>query len=444
MTAHLEGQQNIGRICANPEFEQLTVEDQYKSAISDLVNFELGLDTTSAAKDRKAISALLTTARQDLNAVYKSVLPSVQAAIDKVLTDIDGLEASAAALRQTVDDTTKTTLVKKPVSLGSDLKVTATEDAFNQFVALLAAVAPQIRGGMTKIESGVNGLDANILKIEQSTMTAAQAKMLKDDWDNLDAATKQMVSDVESLIQGKATALASDQNKKFVSAQLQIILNDLVTYETARILTLELSRAARSIEYKLDQVDEKTWFLVSLLELAASDSVEKKMAAKLHNAFLDKEIHPFSADLSRALVIASCAQIKTDTTNAPTNAVRATALLEPFYDAIICGLSENDQCWNKLDPKTGMAEQTPDAAAVQASSKVTYSLMTQIDLGAKPEQDPQFAKKKAAELTKDRGAIKQLVAHVVTKVKVSDCARKNYRNARRGLEPLADCKSVSG
>jgi hypothetical protein len=386
LTEHLEGQQNISRICADPTMTQVSLRERYQTDLSELARLEFGLDLKSQSEKNKSVLEAVADVQDDFNDLYLVGNDKSRAEIDKVRADLKAVNATASALRDSIESKVKAALAKRPVSF---------KDALNDFEVLLTAVAPLIR-------SDVSALSTQLSQV--LTHTEAALPVLKDDvnlirspaWkkigphlDKLKATLIAAMANFRSIIAGKLNA--SPEQRVEIANKLQVLVDDLITYEMARLVTLEVSRGARSIEYKLDQVDDKTWFVVSVLGFTMSDSVEKAMAERLRELLRVHEDNErfhgqpeLRKDLRKALVVCACEQIATDHQAAPTNSVRAAILLQPFYQAIIVSLT-NDEI-NNVGSANKMAVEKgeklfaqPDAVLTPAQvGIVVNSLVTQV------------------------------------------------------------------
>ncbi len=313
---HIAGQQNIAKICANPMLAQVSIKDRYQADLADLVAFEFGLDLSGLNSEHGAILQALADIHDQMNAVYAEASPASKAAIDHITTEIRVIQESGAGIRDSVRSATKDVITQHPIG---------ANNAYSDFEQILVKVAPHVRAKFAAMATSSAKLSVTLHSaIPTLTADPALAKVHSDrlsrDLTSLERAIKQALRKFDSLITRKKMFLASNENKQDVEDKLRVLMDDLITYEAARLLTLEISRAARSIEYKLDQVDEKTWFVVSLAGYAINDKTEKEMAKLLQETFLGKNA-AIDTDLKQAFVIAACGQITADTSTAPTNTV---------------------------------------------------------------------------------------------------------------------------
>ena len=365
LEAEVETQQNIARICADPELADVISGSQYKADLSDLVVLEFGIDVRVSNGQKQPVVEALATIQSDLNKIYRVAPPETQKDIDAVVAKVHAIRQSASDLR---------TSVVGAFDRARAQHVSSIKD-LTQYQTALRAVIPQVRSEFLSIETNVNQLVAMLGPLARSIQgnaskfqsddraevsDAVQAVgRLPDDTRRLVSSIKDAITNVEQVVdrtwEQRQTTVYKDQLK----STLDLLVRDLVNYETARLLTRAISRQARSLEYKLDQIDEKTWFIASAIWFAGGNDVEKAIARKLHETYVAPVLGEKSGlskmNLKIAFVAAACEQLRADSATSPTNAVRASALLQPFYEAIVEGLDEPSPTQVAFDLNTVIA-----------------------------------------------------------------------------------------
>ncbi len=329
---NLDHEQRMAVVCADPAFSQPVQKNRYQSDLSELVKVTLGFDVPIATRmQAKTFLQSVTDVHEDLNGIYQFSGPGTQGKISQVRNQIQTIRTGVVAMRQSIQDKVSAALAQNPVSAAN---------ALADFESLVRVIAPEVRNDMTTIESDLITLN---VALRDAIAAAASDQTLMNSPDGTKALAalprdmeSALVAEKKIMAQLRTTNLSlNDAEKKVLSTLMQ----DLITYETARFVMLEVARGARSVEYKLDQMDDKTWFLLSVAGLAASPALADRMADAIRNVFLDATLNPLEQEardtLKVAFIVASCSQLGLSAENVPTNTVRAYALLRPFFEAIV-------------------------------------------------------------------------------------------------------------
>ncbi len=382
-------------VCADPAFSQQVQKNRYQNDLAELVKVTLGFDVPIATRlQAKTFLQSVTDVHEDLNGIYQFSSPATQGKITQVRTQIQTIRTDLVSMRQSIQDKVSAALARNPVSAGN---------ALADFENLVRVIAPEVRNDMTTIESDLVTMN---VALRDAIASAASDQTLLNSPDGMKALAalpldmeSAMAAEKKIMAQLRTTHLAlNDAEKKVLSNLMQ----DLITYETARFVMLEVARGARSVEYKLDQMDDKTWFLLSVAGLAASPALADRMADAIRNVFLDTTLNPLEQDardtLKVAFIVASCSQLGLSAENAPTNTVRAYALLRPFFEAIV-----------ELGEPAGPAGDRPPRVGNMPGGPNTSSTSTVVSADVKPAPltAQQIAQRASARLQASRDNLKQ-------------------------------------
>jgi hypothetical protein len=348
LEAHFEQQKAIATVCAQPEFSQVDIRAKFQTDISDLVSLEFGLPLQALTTDKATILSGMADIQQHLSALVRYVSPANQASLKAALSDLKKLQDEGGQLKQQLNDSVKNVLSKHPLTL---------TNASADFGAIVTAVTPEIRVGLASFTtdgySWLSTYSPFFAKLPLDTGVLQNLNEIQDelnaipkDSQNIGSAIDDVLKNVKSILRTAWEPNLSSEARSI----LEDILNNLIIYETARLITNEAARGARSIEYKLDQIDEKTWFIITVLGFAVSDGVEQDAAKRLDELFLNhapkvadksdatqaaEEAKALETDVADAFIVAACTQLSGDASGVPTNSARAAALLQPFFETLV-------------------------------------------------------------------------------------------------------------
>ena len=218
-------------------------------------------------------------------------------------------------------------------------------------------------------------------------------------------------------------------------AQCQVIFADAadagkqyLAYEAANITMNQLDHIARSAESKLDEIDQKSWFILSVGDFVYSKAIADKVSATLVDALPKKQVQ-IGGDHSALVLTAqsfidghylqdaataySCKRIAADMSGSDANAVRTETLLYPVYAGLICGFNETDSAGRPTrlcDSATTPARPPPPTLVLTSSAPAAPANLTGlfIAIDARATQQNQGAGK-AAGAPVNRTEIKQLM-----------------------------------
>lgn len=291
--------------------------------------------------------------------------------------DISNLKASLVVL----EDTKKNTGEYKKFSAAVDKLRQDSKEASTSLNTELASIRTDANqcqdttgaGCLLKIDTILLNLagsvqdDVSTLKEDfsniQKTMAALEpliapneASTIKASWTNLKTDIEISFQEIENILEFKADSEVTKQ----VTFLLEDDLNKYASIEVTNFLMNELDRVARKAEVKLDEIDQKTWFILSWLEFlsgpdiaqalekefekAIPESTEYKNEAgsiqlvKTQNAISTQTIYEKYKPmryLLPAAVASSCNRLSRDASLVPSDEARAEALMYPVFVAII-------------------------------------------------------------------------------------------------------------
>lgn len=209
----------------------------------------------------------------------------------------------------------------------------------------------QLRGDIVVTRPGapeaVKILDDH-LKLALSTVTVL--------WDRLDDVLETGRFELEQILDEKA------------AKEIGELVRTFTAYEAGRLAIRALHRASRALEHKLDQIDDKTWFIITLAQLAFHSDISRNIADAVRDAAgrPGDTAGPFGArELLTALAVASCERVLDDANTHALDVARADTLLAPLYSALICSYLEYENA-HKDTPKASL---DTEMAAVRDATK---------------------------------------------------------------------------
>lgn len=197
-------------------------------------------------------------------------------------------------------------------------------------------------------------------------------KDIRDDIEKLDLAIEGMVATVEEIVQG--TRKGDSAVAKAIENVLKMEIDKYVAYETTTFAMNQLLRVARKVEVKLDEIDQKTWFILSALELTSAfistdfESLDKengtgkqyRSTKSLKNEVsISNGVQVTNNNYVKAAAAAyACNRLGADSSAAPSDSSRTDVLLYPLYIQLV-------QDATKKEVKTALNAQLNQRASRQ-------------------------------------------------------------------------------
>lgn len=217
---------------------------------------------------------------------------------------------------------------------------------------------------------------------------------------------------------------------KLIFADVEESGKQYLAYEVANITMNQLDHIARTAESKLDEIDQKSWFILSAGDFLYSKAIADKVSATIIDALpkktmvidVDHTANMFSGNsfvdgryLQDAITAYSCKRITADMSGSDPNAVRTETLLYPVYAGLICGFGERDgkgKPTNLCDSVTNRVVAPPLLMLAGASPNAVHQPQNLTDLlvmvDTKANQQVRAAGK-PAEVQVNRVEIKKII-----------------------------------
>lgn len=201
------------------------------------------------------------------------------------------------------------------------------------------------------------------LKDDLEALGAKAPAALKPQIDELIKAVKNSVDFISAMLKEKL-----DQKKL---ADIEAAMQRIIWREVGFRAVDLLHRTARSVEPKLDQIDEKAWFILTLLSIVVYPSLSDQMAEEIERQFRNwsGSGSDNAADLLYGLASGSCRRLTASADAALTDSIRADSLIRPVYTAFVTAFSctgeqnaEAKRCLQSIGDKPAQNQQTGQQA----------------------------------------------------------------------------------
>jgi hypothetical protein len=387
LKATVEESTKISTYCNSQTITALAKSTSFEHAISEQVATVMLVGLGGTPDDLKSsLTQGLASVESDFSALARKIRPTADAdmkkRLDTLRSDLRSIRQHAEALRATVISSAKTALGYRQI---------AYHQAVADFSSLVTNVSANVRGELASLESDFQKTIDDLSDLTDDLQRAG--KIAGDDLQNLTASVKAAAiliqiswRKVDNALKGQfsVTDGSSPAADAALREALQKLVERVVVYEGARLTLLGLNKAARSIEYKLDEVDNRTWFILTLAQFTFGDDLSKSIAEYIVEKLKIKRdnVPPalglsFASGssqpptplttlqkklLSEALFVAACDRLMTDSSNFPSNTVRAEQLLHPLYVAFV-------EAYIELNSSNRLTREQPIAAAVHQSTQ---------------------------------------------------------------------------
>ncbi|HWW07412.1 hypothetical protein [Collimonas sp.] len=370
----------LSQICSSQNVSSLTAKIKFSDQIKEVVAKDFGFSLT-ALKDEKG------------NAVQS--LPSL---IDKIRDDIANLSADDQAMVMDASVTlakirTEVQTMNASIQVAANkLQSTATQTQCNDNDGVLPNCILSIEGVIYGTASAVKS-DMGQIKADISTF-ANQANTLAAKINNNNSVKNDITQDLVSIVtlsDGLYRTIASiaDANPNTPCPACSIFYNDAkpvinqyVAAETAQLAMNALTRVARDVEDKLDQIDNKTWFVISLTEFFVGPHAAKGLSNDIKNAAWVKDPTTVEKEVLNALFAFSCQRLTAESTQQSLNMVRADTLLYPVYEGIIIAMAKRYTPQNEAGNEPNSPTTSTNSARRTANASNTIKNVSDAELAA--------------------------------------------------------------
>lgn len=353
--------------CLNLPVTPADMRDEHRKLLSDLAEAWLGLGNPELGRGAAAgnphnyvtVRDKLSGLRKAFSDFYANSKQETRPHLKPIHDDIEDVEARVKAIRASIK-----TIVAGVRNFGrTDLPI--------QLIKSSGSVETQAITGLFAVNT-LKGLHSNQVVSEPVlpanylyagnflvTMMAATEEVIVDLY-GLRAAVLKLQDDIASAsvaldktVLAEAQELMNQVNNTlyFVEQlakreidpkklqEIERVLKQIIWREVGFRAVDMVHRSARTIEPKLDQIDEKTWFIITLLSIVVYPSLSDQMANLIEQgveAWADQAaIQQEAGSLLYGLAAGSCRRLSVEADTVSTDVIRADSLVRPVYVAFV-------------------------------------------------------------------------------------------------------------